>query len=194
MAPSCVREFLHAIQLPQRVFADLGPDPKQPGNCERCGYITSQAVCKACVMLEGLNSGNPRMGVQRVRGKQRAEMAAAAAAKADEGSSAQPGHAAVDDDVGLPSGRGGNACCRGGECASHGAAREAACADKLDASNDRAVPEASGCSTGCVVPGDCGHVATDAGGVAAGECGCEDSDNESGRALDLSALRAALPV
>ena len=181
-------------QSSQRVCADLGPDPKQPGNCERCGYITSQAVCKACVMLEGLNSGNPRMGVQRVRGKQRAEMAAAAAAKADEGAPAQPGHAVVFDDVGEPSGRGDGACCGGGGCACDGVTREAACADKAVASSGRAVPEAPGYSIGCARAGDCGHVATDAGGVAAGERGCEDGDDESGRALDLSALRATLPV
>lgn len=45
---------------------DKLPDVKQ---CERCGYITSQAVCKACVMLEGLNSGLPRLGVARTKGR-----------------------------------------------------------------------------------------------------------------------------
>lgn len=25
-------------------------------NCERCGYICSQALCKACLLLQGLNS------------------------------------------------------------------------------------------------------------------------------------------
>merc|ERR1712083_610214 len=33
------------------------------GNCVRCGYISSQDVCKACVMLEGLNSGRPKLGI-----------------------------------------------------------------------------------------------------------------------------------
>lgn len=33
------------------------------GICARCGYISSQEVCKACVMLEGLNKGVPRLGV-----------------------------------------------------------------------------------------------------------------------------------
>ncbi|KAI0227936.1 Cytoplasmic tRNA 2-thiolation protein 1 [Lamellibrachia satsuma] len=32
-------------------------------NCSRCGYICSQAVCKACMMLEGLNQGLPRLGI-----------------------------------------------------------------------------------------------------------------------------------
>ncbi|KAG2451616.1 hypothetical protein HYH02_003397 [Chlamydomonas schloesseri] len=41
----------------------------QPRNCERCGYISSQPVCKACVLLEGLNRGMPRLGVSRTRGR-----------------------------------------------------------------------------------------------------------------------------
>ena len=28
--------------------------------CERCGYIASNDVCKACVLLEGLNRGLPK--------------------------------------------------------------------------------------------------------------------------------------
>lgn len=32
-------------------------------NCERCSYVSSQAVCKACVLLEGLNSGLPKLGI-----------------------------------------------------------------------------------------------------------------------------------
>ena len=31
--------------------------------CTRCGHVSSQAVCKACVLLEGLNKGRPRLGV-----------------------------------------------------------------------------------------------------------------------------------
>lgn len=41
--------------------------PEQ-GNCERCGYISSQKWCKACVLLEGLNRGLPKMGISRSRG------------------------------------------------------------------------------------------------------------------------------
>jgi cytoplasmic tRNA 2-thiolation protein 1 len=33
------------------------------GVCTRCNYISSMAICKACVMLEGLNKGLPRLGV-----------------------------------------------------------------------------------------------------------------------------------
>jgi cytoplasmic tRNA 2-thiolation protein 1 len=42
-----------------------GPPPKQKlGQCERCGYLSSQAVCQACVLLEGLNKARPRTGIE----------------------------------------------------------------------------------------------------------------------------------
>lgn len=31
--------------------------------CTRCGYVSSQKICKACVLLEGLNKGLPRLGI-----------------------------------------------------------------------------------------------------------------------------------
>ena len=31
--------------------------------CERCGYISSNALCKACVLLQGLNKGRARVEV-----------------------------------------------------------------------------------------------------------------------------------
>lgn len=35
--------------------------PKQVmGQCGNCGYLSSQAVCKACVLLEGLNKSRPK--------------------------------------------------------------------------------------------------------------------------------------
>ncbi|KAF5183429.1 Cytoplasmic trna 2-thiolation protein, partial [Thalictrum thalictroides] len=40
--------------------------PEQ-GTCDRCGYISSQKWCKACVLLEGLNRGLPRLGIGRSR-------------------------------------------------------------------------------------------------------------------------------
>lgn len=41
--------------------------PEQ-GTCERCGYISSQKLCKACLLLEGLNRGLPKLGIGRSRG------------------------------------------------------------------------------------------------------------------------------
>ncbi|CAI8007004.1 Cytoplasmic tRNA 2-thiolation protein 1 [Geodia barretti] len=45
-------------------------DVKMPvqGTCSRCGYISSQILCKACVLLEGLNRGLPRVGIGKATG------------------------------------------------------------------------------------------------------------------------------
>ena len=31
--------------------------------CERCGYIASATLCKACIMLDGLNKGRPELSI-----------------------------------------------------------------------------------------------------------------------------------
>lgn len=31
--------------------------------CTRCNYVSSQEICKACILLEGLNKGLPRLGI-----------------------------------------------------------------------------------------------------------------------------------
>lgn len=39
--------------------------PKQQmGQCSRCGYLSSQEICKACMLLEGLNKSRPRMEIE----------------------------------------------------------------------------------------------------------------------------------
>ena len=35
----------------------------QMGRCQKCGYLSSQAVCKACMLLEGLNKNRPKMEI-----------------------------------------------------------------------------------------------------------------------------------
>lgn len=37
--------------------------------CSRCGYMSSQEVCKACKILEGLNSGRPNLGISKMKRK-----------------------------------------------------------------------------------------------------------------------------
>ncbi|XP_041354098.1 cytoplasmic tRNA 2-thiolation protein 1-like [Gigantopelta aegis] len=44
------------------------------GTCTRCGYLSSNPVCKACVLLEGLNKGRPRLGIGKEH-KERRKMA-----------------------------------------------------------------------------------------------------------------------
>lgn len=34
------------------------------GKCERCGYLSSQKICKACSLLEGLNKSRPKTGIE----------------------------------------------------------------------------------------------------------------------------------
>jgi cytoplasmic tRNA 2-thiolation protein 1 len=33
------------------------------GLCQRCCYVSSQPLCKACLLLEGLNNGLPKLGI-----------------------------------------------------------------------------------------------------------------------------------
>jgi cytoplasmic tRNA 2-thiolation protein 1 len=50
---------------PKEVKNDKRRLPRQTlGTCERCGYMSSQAVCKACTLLEGLNKNRPRLKVE----------------------------------------------------------------------------------------------------------------------------------
>lgn len=37
---------------------------QQMGKCVRCGYLSSQAICKACMLLEGLNKNRPKMDIR----------------------------------------------------------------------------------------------------------------------------------
>lgn len=34
------------------------------GKCERCGYLSSQKICKACMLLEGLNKNRPKTSIE----------------------------------------------------------------------------------------------------------------------------------
>jgi cytoplasmic tRNA 2-thiolation protein 1 len=47
--------------------------PKQVmGQCKKCGYLSSQDICKACMLLDGLNKNRPKnsieVGYEEVRG------------------------------------------------------------------------------------------------------------------------------
>ena len=60
--PTSILDIIHsgeAYQIKEEVKQKM---PVQ-SNCERCGYISSNKLCKACVLLEGLNRGLPRLGV-----------------------------------------------------------------------------------------------------------------------------------
>lgn len=62
--PSAILDIIHSgesMTLQEEVIAKF---PAQ-GTCERCGFISSQEVCKACVMLEGLNNDIPKLGITK---------------------------------------------------------------------------------------------------------------------------------
>ncbi|PGH16988.1 cytoplasmic tRNA 2-thiolation protein 1 [Helicocarpus griseus UAMH5409] len=49
--------------------AERGPGQKPlktqtMGRCERCGYLASQRICKACMLLEGLNENRPKTTIE----------------------------------------------------------------------------------------------------------------------------------
>lgn len=33
------------------------------GKCQKCNFVSSQTICKACVLLAGLNKGLPKLGI-----------------------------------------------------------------------------------------------------------------------------------
>jgi cytoplasmic tRNA 2-thiolation protein 1 len=48
----------------RKIGKDAPPPKQKLGQCERCGYLSSQAICQACVLLEGLNKSRPRTGIE----------------------------------------------------------------------------------------------------------------------------------
>nr|XP_033800403.1 cytoplasmic tRNA 2-thiolation protein 1 isoform X3 [Geotrypetes seraphini]XP_033800404.1 cytoplasmic tRNA 2-thiolation protein 1 isoform X3 [Geotrypetes seraphini]XP_033800405.1 cytoplasmic tRNA 2-thiolation protein 1 isoform X3 [Geotrypetes seraphini] len=60
LRPSTILDIIHSGE-----HLSVKEDVRMPvqGNCSRCGYISSQALCKACVLLEGLNRGLPKLGI-----------------------------------------------------------------------------------------------------------------------------------
>ena len=62
--PRAIVDLIHSAENFRIELGSEGNLPL-PRKCERCGYICSQTVCKACQLLEGLNKGLPSMGISR---------------------------------------------------------------------------------------------------------------------------------
>ncbi|XP_037034724.1 cytoplasmic tRNA 2-thiolation protein 1 [Bradysia coprophila] len=58
--PSVIMDIIHSGE--QLRFKDTVKKPIR-GTCDRCGFVSSQQPCKACVLLEGLNRGLPKLGI-----------------------------------------------------------------------------------------------------------------------------------
>jgi len=57
---SAIIDVIHAGE--QLAVKDGVKLPTQ-GTCTSCGYVSSNAICKACVLLEGLNRGRPKLAI-----------------------------------------------------------------------------------------------------------------------------------
>lgn len=62
------RAILDIIRSGENFRISTSTKMPEQGTCERCGYISSQKLCKACVLLEGLNRGLPKLGIGRAKG------------------------------------------------------------------------------------------------------------------------------
>lgn len=58
--PSVIMDIIHSGE--KLTFKDTIKKPER-GTCNRCGFVSSQQPCKACVLLEGLNRGLPKYAI-----------------------------------------------------------------------------------------------------------------------------------
>ncbi|KAG5312411.1 CTU1 protein, partial [Acromyrmex insinuator] len=58
--PSSIIDIIHSGEQLQ-VKANVKMPERR--NCTLCGFVSSQEICKACVLLEGLNRGLPKLGI-----------------------------------------------------------------------------------------------------------------------------------
>lgn len=58
--PSVIMDIIHSGE--QITFKETTKKPSR-GTCNRCGFVSSQQPCKACILLEGLNRGLPKLGI-----------------------------------------------------------------------------------------------------------------------------------
>lgn len=61
--PSTIIDIIHSGES-LKIDASTVQFPKKM-NCERCGFVSSNKLCKACVLLEGLNNGTAKEAMGR---------------------------------------------------------------------------------------------------------------------------------
>lgn len=57
--------IIDIIHSGEKLALDSATQVPTKMNCEKCGFVSSNKLCKACVLLEGLNSGKPRTAIGR---------------------------------------------------------------------------------------------------------------------------------
>ncbi|XP_026501514.2 cytoplasmic tRNA 2-thiolation protein 1 [Vanessa tameamea] len=58
--PTCIMDIIYSGETMEVKEAVSLPSQRV---CIRCNFVSSQEVCKACVLLEGLNKGLPKLGI-----------------------------------------------------------------------------------------------------------------------------------
>jgi cytoplasmic tRNA 2-thiolation protein 1 len=61
------RESVASVSTSTSSFKKVNGKAKPPrtmGACEKCGYLSSQSVCQACQLLEGLNKSKPKVAIE----------------------------------------------------------------------------------------------------------------------------------
>lgn len=61
--PSTIIDIIHSAESIKIDNSTVKMPVKQ--NCTKCGYISSNTICKACVLLEGLNTGKAKNAIGR---------------------------------------------------------------------------------------------------------------------------------
>jgi cytoplasmic tRNA 2-thiolation protein 1 len=56
---------MHVWTEPNHDQDEEDSNRKTLGTCQRCGYLSSNPICKACVLLEGLNKGKAKLAIGR---------------------------------------------------------------------------------------------------------------------------------
>ncbi|KAI7900563.1 cytoplasmic tRNA 2-thiolation protein 1 [Cokeromyces recurvatus] len=70
--PSAIIDIIHSGEA-----FEIKSGTKMPSQkiCERCGYMSSNELCKACLLLEGLNRGLPQLGIGKTSKARREQIA-----------------------------------------------------------------------------------------------------------------------
>jgi len=61
--PSIIIDIIHSGES-IKIDTSNAPFPKKM-SCKLCGFVSSNEVCKACILLEGLNKGKARVAIGR---------------------------------------------------------------------------------------------------------------------------------
>jgi len=61
--PSIIIDIIHSAESIKVDTANVQMPTKMV--CKQCGFVSSNELCKACILLEGLNKGKPRVAIGR---------------------------------------------------------------------------------------------------------------------------------